>query len=155
MSFFDGLSVLSNWCRGEGVASRGCLCELEQVVGRADHRPFASDLIKTPEKELSETSGVFDLTEHRLDDLLAQSISAAAPSSFELSRHGGDARSGTPSALSGRVAAAVACPAWGEKAIDPAPRQMGKIGCQSAPDRDPAYCLICECYQGGGDATLS
>src|SRR5215216_802987 len=80
MSFFDGLSVLSNWCRGEGVASRGCLCELEQVVGRADHRPFASDLIKTPEKELSETSGVFDLTEHRLDDLLAQSISAAAPS---------------------------------------------------------------------------
>jgi Mu transposase-like protein len=27
--------------------------------------------------------------------------------------------------------------------------------CNSACKIDPAYCLICECYQGGGDATLS
>jgi len=29
------------------------------------------------------------------------------------------------------------------------------ILCQSASKFDPPYCLICECYQGGGDATLS
>src|SRR5215204_1876817 len=49
------------------------LGELEQVVGGADHRPFASHLIKASKEELSEASGMFDLAKDRLDDLLAQS----------------------------------------------------------------------------------
>jgi hypothetical protein len=43
-------------------------------VGGADHRPFLSDLAEAAEEELSEASRRLDLTEHRLDDLLAQAV---------------------------------------------------------------------------------
>src|SRR5215211_4125696 len=33
--------------------------------------------------------------------------------------------------------------------------RLTALACHSACNFDPPYCLICECYQGGGDGTLS
>ena len=52
-----------------GSATR--LGELEEVVGGADHGPLGPDLIKAPQQELPEASGLLDLAEHRLDHLLS------------------------------------------------------------------------------------
>jgi len=49
-------------------------------VGGADHGPFASDLVEPSEEELSEASGLLDLTEYRLGGLFSQPISATSPS---------------------------------------------------------------------------
>jgi hypothetical protein len=45
----------------------------------ADHRPFGGYLLDPSHKELAEPSCLLDLSEHRLDHLLAQSVAAAAP----------------------------------------------------------------------------
>jgi hypothetical protein len=45
-------------------------------VGGADHGPFASDLVEPSEEELSEASGLLDLTEYRLGGVFSQPISA-------------------------------------------------------------------------------
>ena len=62
------------------MTSPGVGCELEEVVGGADHGPFLSDLFEAAEEELAEASCGFDLTEDRLDDLLSQSVSTASRS---------------------------------------------------------------------------
>jgi len=62
----------------EGAFTR---VRLEEVVGGADHGPFAPDLIEATQEELAEASGVLDLSEHRLDHLLAQAVTAAPPGS--------------------------------------------------------------------------
>src|SRR5687767_8637122 len=54
--------------------SCACACQLEQVVGGADERPFASGVVETSEEELSEASGLLDLAEDGLDDLLSQAV---------------------------------------------------------------------------------
>jgi len=64
-----------------------CLVELEDVVGGADHGPFASDLVEPSEEELSEASGLLDLTEYRLGGLFSQPISATSPSASDLVGH--------------------------------------------------------------------
>src|SRR3954451_17457003 len=61
--------------------SPACHCELEKVVGGADHGPFAPDLIEAAQEELAEASGMLDLSEHRLDHLLSQPVTAAPPGS--------------------------------------------------------------------------
>src|SRR5579883_983462 len=111
--------IMASFCR---------LCELEQVVGGADHRPFLSDLVEAAEQELSKASGRFALAEHRLDDLLSEAISAAPAGAAELRCHGGDARALARSALAGRVAAAMPRPARGEIGGDAPPGEEGEIG---------------------------
>src|SRR3974377_2593905 len=69
----------------------------------ADHRPFCSDLIETPQQELPEPSDVFNLTKCRFDNLLAKAIAAAPSSALELGRHGGHARAGRALARSCRM----------------------------------------------------
>ena len=64
-----------------------CLVELEDVVGGADHGPFASDLVEPSEEELSEASGLLDLTEYRLGGVFSQPISATSPSVSDLVGH--------------------------------------------------------------------
>jgi len=49
----------------------------EQVVEGADHRPLGCDLVEAAQMELAEASGMFDLAEHGLDDLLSQAVAAA------------------------------------------------------------------------------
>ena len=63
--------------------------QLEQIMDGTNHRPLASDVVKAAQQELSEASGLLDLSEHRLDDLLAQAVAAAPASTLELHRHGG------------------------------------------------------------------
>src|SRR4051794_41067858 len=109
------------------MGSPCCMCEFEQVVGGADHRPLASDLIEAAQQELSEASGVLDLTKDRLHDLFAQAITAAPAATFELGGHGGNTRAGAPPfATAARVI--VPGPAGGDEAVDPAAGQMSQIG---------------------------
>jgi hypothetical protein len=56
-------------------------------VGGADHGPFASDLVEPSEEELSEASGLLDLTEYRLGGVFSQPISATSPSTSNLVSH--------------------------------------------------------------------
>src|SRR6266852_4764108 len=63
------------------------LCELEEVVGGADHRPFGRHFLDAAHEELPEASCRLDLTEHRLDDLLAQAVAAAPTAAFEPALH--------------------------------------------------------------------
>lgn len=69
------------------AGSAAGLCQLQQVVGGADQRPFASDLIEPSHQELSEASGLLDLPEHRLDHLLPEAIAAAAVSPLQAGGH--------------------------------------------------------------------
>jgi hypothetical protein len=78
------------------MGSPRCPGEREEIKGGADHCPLTSDLFQSAETELAETSGMLDLAEDRLGDLLAQTVSTAVPGAFELGHHGGDARPATP-----------------------------------------------------------
>jgi hypothetical protein len=93
------------------MPSRGSLCELEQIVDRADHGPLGSDLVEAAQEELAEASGMFDMAEHRFDDLLSQTVAAAPAGELEFSGHGGLARSFGPAPRTGGMFLAVACPA--------------------------------------------
>jgi hypothetical protein len=39
-------------------ACRVSVSQLQEVVDRADHRPFASDFVEAPQQELPEASGI-------------------------------------------------------------------------------------------------
>src|SRR5258707_8116905 len=66
--------------------------ELEQIMDGADHRPLRSDLVEAAQEKLAEASGMFDLTEHRFDDLLSQAVAAAPARPLEICCHGGLSR---------------------------------------------------------------
>ena len=78
-----------------------------QVVSGADERPFSTDFFDTPQVELPEASGLFDLSEHRLNDLLSQSVSASIARPPELFTHLGMSVSGSDFLLA--VAERVPC----------------------------------------------
>jgi hypothetical protein len=63
--------------------------ELEHVVGEADEALFEGDLVEAAQQELAETSGLLDLPEHRLGQLLAQAIRGvvAGPDLLAHGRH--------------------------------------------------------------------
>src|SRR5580658_7366090 len=70
--------VLPGW-RGSGGCELGGgqsppLGELEHVVGEADEAPFVGDLVEPAHQELTKAAGLLDLPEHRLGQLLAQSV---------------------------------------------------------------------------------
>src|SRR5258708_29920429 len=88
--------------------------EFEQIVDGADHRPLGSDLVEAAQEELAEASGVFDLTEHRFDNLLSQAVAAASAGALEFCRHGGLSRSFRPSSKARGLRFAVARPAGGQ-----------------------------------------
>src|SRR5215204_2376105 len=127
MDFFERLRAVSGVCRAKRMISPCRLGELEQVVGGADHRPFASHLIKASKEELSEASGMFDLAKDRLDDLLAQSVAAAPAGTFELSGHSLHARALAPSPFAGGIRLPVLGPARCQVSVDPAAGQMRQI----------------------------
>jgi hypothetical protein len=57
-----------------GLFSEAEAMELENVVRRADQRPFALDRLQSVQEELSEAPGLFDLLNYRFDDRLARRI---------------------------------------------------------------------------------
>src|SRR5260370_4627885 len=92
------------------MTSPGCVGELEQIVDGADHRPLGSDLVEAAQEELAEASGVFDLAEHRFDDLLSQAVAATPAGAPEVCRPGRLARASRPTTRAGRNRLAVARP---------------------------------------------
>src|ERR1700751_5979277 len=92
----------TNGCARMVLVTSACrISQLQEVMDSADHRPFASDLVEAPQQELPEASGMFDLPEHRLNDLFAQPVAAAAAGPLELGRHGGLARPARPLSRTG------------------------------------------------------
>src|SRR5208282_2048031 len=71
---------------------------------------------------------MLDLTEHWLDDLLAQSVAAAATGPLELGGHVGDPAAGPGSASLNRGRGAVPLAAGRDVALDAAPRHGAQIG---------------------------
>ena len=53
--------------------------QFEQVVARADQRPFAVHLLQSPQQELPESPALLDLTEYRLHSLHPQSVALPTP----------------------------------------------------------------------------
>src|SRR5919198_5218770 len=62
--------------------------ELGDVVGGADQRPFCFHFLDAAQQELSEPSCLFDLSEHRLDDLLSEPVATSPSGPSELQAHG-------------------------------------------------------------------
>src|ERR1700681_2581916 len=109
------------------ITSRRGFREFEQIVDDADHRPLRSDLVEAAQEELAEASGMFDLAEHGLDDLLSQAVAAAPAGALEICRHGGLARSFGPAWRTGGMRLAMACPSGSEVSGDPAAGEMGEV----------------------------
>src|SRR5579863_8001564 len=75
----------TNGCARMVLVTSACrVSQLQEVVDGADHRPFASDLVEAPQQELPKASGMFDLPEHRLNNLFAQPVAAAAADRLSL-----------------------------------------------------------------------
>jgi hypothetical protein len=91
------------------VSGSGGASELGEVVGDADERPFRLDLLDTAQQELSEASCLLDLTKDRLDDLLAQSVTAAPSRPLQLLPHGLRQPPGAVSFGVGRMLGAPGC----------------------------------------------
>ena len=103
------------------------LGELEQVVGGADHRPLASDLIEAPQEELPEAPGLLHLPEHRLDHLLSQVVSTAPARSLQPLGHRAHQRCVFQPATSSGMGLAVPRAAWGQVASDPTLLQCRQV----------------------------
>src|SRR5260370_10284368 len=96
------------------MTSPCCVSELEQIVDGADHRPLGFDLVEAAQEELAEAAGVFDLAEHRFDNLLSQAVAAAPAGALEFCRHGGLARASRPTSPARGIRFALAVPAAGQ-----------------------------------------
>src|ERR1700692_5114728 len=57
------------------------LGQLEEVVGGTDDGPLGAHFFEAAQQELAETAGLFDLSEHRLGQLLAQPVGARVAAS--------------------------------------------------------------------------
>ena len=94
----------------------------------ADERPFGFDVLQAAQKELTESSGMLDLSEDGLDDLLSQAVAAAPTGTSELGCHGRNARAHAPSSAPPSVSLAVASAARGNESVDAAAGQVSEIG---------------------------
>jgi hypothetical protein len=97
-------------------------------VGGADHRPFGPHFLDPPQQELAELSRLFDLSEHRLDHLLAQPVTAAMAGTSEPGRHPGEQRAGLGRPLGGGGPGSVLLSSGRDVALDPPPAERAKIG---------------------------
>jgi hypothetical protein len=97
-------------------------------VDGADHRPFGLHLLDSPQEELAEPSRLLDLSEYRLDHLLAQAVAAAMAGAPEPAGHPGEKRAGFGRPLRGSGLAAVLLSSGCDVAFDPSPAQRAKIG---------------------------
>jgi hypothetical protein len=109
------------------MTSPCCAGELEQIVDGADHRPLCCDRVEAAKEERAEASGMFDLAEHRFDDLLSQAVAATPAGALEFCRHGGLARAFRPKARPSGICLAVARPAGSQIAGDPTASEIGEV----------------------------
>src|SRR6478672_7821051 len=101
---------------------------VSEVMDGADHRPFALHLLDSPQEELAEPSRLLDLSEYRLDHLLAQAVAAAMAGAPEPAGHPGEKRAGFGRPLRGSGLTAVLLSSGCDVAFDPSPAQRAKIG---------------------------
>jgi hypothetical protein len=106
------------------VAGSGCPGELGEVVGGADQGPLGTHLLNAAQQELAEASCLFDLSEHRLHDLLPQPVPAAPSRPLELSSHGLRQRPAGPALVVGGVLG----PSRGDVAGDAAILELLEVG---------------------------
>src|SRR3974377_1790024 len=90
------------------------------MLDGAEKRPFGFDVFQAAQKELAESSGVLDLSEDGLDDLLSEAVAGAPTGTSELGCHGRDARPRAPSPTTPSVPLAVAGTARGNESVDAA-----------------------------------
>src|SRR5918997_4774365 len=110
-------------------ASPGCrLCELEEVVDGADHRPLGSDLIKASQQELPEASGVLDLPEHGFDHLLPEPVAASAAGALQPLSHGAHQRAPGQRASARSMGLPMPRSPRRQVALDPPLLQDGQVG---------------------------
>ena len=64
--------------------------QLQKVMRGAYERPLAGDIVDSAQQELAESSGLLDLTEHRLDYLFSQPVATTVPTQAKLLPHGID-----------------------------------------------------------------
>src|SRR5829696_8704484 len=77
----------SRWWRAVWRITRsGWPCELCEVVGGADHRPFGRNGVDATQQELAEAAGLLDLSEHRFHDLLPHRCRLRHPARFNFRR---------------------------------------------------------------------
>src|SRR6516225_8199932 len=93
-----------------------------------DQRPFGPHLLDSPQQKLAERSGLLDLSEHRLDHLLAQAIAAAIAGAPELGAHPGDQRAGLCPPLCGGGLVSVLLSSGRDVTLDPPSADSAKIG---------------------------
>ncbi len=110
------------------MASPGCVGELEEVVGGADHGPLASRLFEAVQAEPSEAPGPLDLPKHGLDDLLSEAVSAVPAGALEPGRHGGDARALGGASLVDRVSLLMRASSRCEMGAGASPSETGEVG---------------------------
>ena len=102
------------------LVSSGRFGQFEEIVGGADHCPFASDLIEPTQKELPEASGLLDLPEDRLDNLFSQAVAASPASPLQACGHGAHQGRLRQLAPPRRIRLAMAGPARRQIGHDPA-----------------------------------
>src|SRR5829696_1397647 len=78
-------------------------CELGEIVGGADQRPFGLHFVDAAQQELPEPPCLLDLSEYRLDDLLAEPVAAAPARPLQLVAHGLRQGPGDVASAFGRV----------------------------------------------------
>src|SRR5262245_61639525 len=99
------------------IACSGGAGELGEVVGGTDQGPFGLYVVDATQQKLSEPSCLLDLSEHRLDHLLAQAIAAAMAGASEPLGHCGQQRAGFGRSLGGGGFAAVLLASGGDVAF--------------------------------------
>ena len=115
------------------MASPGCVGELEEVVGGADHGPLASRLFEAAQAEPSEAPGLLDLPEHGLDDLPSEAVSAVPAGALEPGRHGGDARALGGASLADRVSLLMRASSRREMGAGASPGEMARLASVQKP----------------------
>src|SRR3974377_1878356 len=98
------------------------------MLDGAEKRPFGFDVFQAAQKELAESSGVLDLSEDGLDDLLSEAVAGAPTGTSWLGCHGPDARPRAPSPTTPSVPLAVAGTARGNESVDAAAGKPSEIG---------------------------
>src|SRR6266550_851656 len=66
--------------------------QLQNVVGRADERPFTLHLLEPTQQELPEAPRLLDLANHRFDDRFARRVDGRAGLRLQLAGHAVDPR---------------------------------------------------------------
>src|SRR5207247_5516173 len=119
MAAFDMDVTSPDWLPGRAAIPRSASAvrssvesiQLQNVVGRADERPFALHLLEATQQELPEAPRLLDLAKHGFDDRFARRVDGRAGLRVQLAGHAVDPRrrlwqraAGTGSGAAGSLA---------------------------------------------------